>query len=127
MLSRRGHDLVRSFYMERLPYIDEHAISVAASRAETWPAVLRTICRDPHDPARPARSALDEARPPERLALKGRHPFATYRWVFELDAEAPQRTCVRAATWARFPGLHGKMYRALVIGTGAHRVVVGER
>jgi hypothetical protein len=111
--------------MERLPYIDEHAISVATSRAETWPAVLRTICRDPHDPSTvPPGFVLDETRPPERLALKGRHLFATYRWVFELDAEAPQRTCVRAATWAHFPGLHGKMYRALVIGTGAHRVVV---
>jgi Protein of unknown function (DUF2867) len=111
--------------MERLPYIDEHAISVAASRAETWPAVLRTICRDPRDPSTvPPGFVLAEARPPERFALKGRHLFASYRWVFELDAEAPQRTCVRAATWAHFPGLHGKMYRALVIGTGAHRVVV---
>jgi len=111
--------------MERLPYIDEHAISVAASRAETWPAVLRTICRDPHDPSTvPPGFVLDEARPPERLALKGRHLFATYRWVFELDAEAPQRTCVRAATWADFPGLQGKLYRALVIGTGGHRVAV---
>jgi hypothetical protein len=111
--------------MERLPYIDEHAISIAASRAETWPAVLRTICRDPHDPSGvPVGFVLDEARPPERFALKGRHLFATYRWVFELDAEAPQSTCVRSATWAHFPGLHGKIYRALVIGTGAHRVVV---
>ena len=56
--------------------------------------------------------------------LKGRHPFATYQWVFELDDEAPQRTRVRSATWAHFPGLPGKIYRALVIGTGAHRVVV---
>jgi hypothetical protein len=111
--------------MEQLHYIDEHAITVAASRAETWPAVLRTLCRDPQDPsAVPFGFALDEARPPERFALKGRHPFATYQWVFELDDEAPQRTCVRSATWAHFPGLHGKIYRALVIGTGAHCVVV---
>jgi Protein of unknown function (DUF2867) len=111
--------------MERLPYIDEHAISVAASRAETWPAVLRTICRDPRDLSTvPTGFVLDEARPPERLALKGRHLFARYRWVFELDAQAPQRTRVRAATWAHFPGLHGTMYRALVIGSGAHRAVV---
>ena len=111
--------------MERLDYIDEHAISVAASRAETWPAVLRTLCRDPQDPSTvPFGFVLDEARPPERLALEGRHPFATYRWVFELDDEAPQRTCVRSVTWAHFPGLRGKIYRALVIGTGGHRVVV---
>jgi hypothetical protein len=111
--------------MERLPYIDEHAISVAANRAETWSAMLRTICRDPHDPSTvPTGFVLDEARPPERLALKGRHLFARYRWVFELDAEGPQRTRVRSATWADFPGLHGKIYRTLVIGTGGHRVAV---
>jgi hypothetical protein len=68
---------------------------------------------------------LDSAKPHERLALKGRHPFATYRLVFELDEkEAPQRTLVRALTWSEFPGVAGKVYRALVIGTGAHRLVV---
>jgi hypothetical protein len=111
--------------MEQLSYIDEHAISVAANRAEAWSALLRIICHDPHDPSTvPTGFVLDEARPPERLALKGRHLFARYRWVFELDPEGPQRTRVRSATWADFPGLHGKIYRALVIGTGGHRVVV---
>ena len=111
--------------MERLPYIDEHAITVAASRDRTWPAVRRIICRDPHDPMSvPIGFVLDEARPPERFALKGQHLFATYKWVFELDAEGPERTRVRSATWAHFPGLRGKMYRALVIGSGGHRVVV---
>jgi hypothetical protein len=41
-----------------------------------------------------------------------------------LDDEAPRRTRMRAATWADFPGLRGRAYRALVVGTGAHRVVV---
>ncbi|MCV7409750.1 hypothetical protein AWC05_24210 [Mycobacterium florentinum] len=110
--------------MERLPYIDEHAITVDANRAETWSALLRVMCRDPHDPATvPIGFVLDEAREPERLALKGRHLFAVYRWVFELDTDAAGRTRVRATTWAAFPGVHGKIYRALVIGTGAHRVV----
>jgi hypothetical protein len=111
--------------MERLPYIDEHAITVEANREDTWSALLRVMCRDPHDPSTvPAGFVLDDARPPMRFALKGRHPFAIYRWVFELDAEAPQRTRVRAATWANFPGLLGRVYRALVIGTGGHRVAV---
>jgi Protein of unknown function (DUF2867) len=111
--------------MERLPYIDEHAITIAADRAETWSALLRVMRYDPEVPSTiPAGFALEESRPPERLALKGRHPFAVYRWVFELDAEAPQRTRIRSATWADFPGLHGKIYRALVIGSGGHRVVV---
>jgi hypothetical protein len=115
--------------MERLPYIDEHAITLDANRAETWSALLRVICRDPHDlHTVPTGFVLDEARYPVRLALKGRHPFAIYRWVFELDplddTEHAARTRVRSATWAHFPGVHGKIYRALVIGTGGHRAVV---
>ncbi|OBH70572.1 hypothetical protein A5682_09665 [Mycobacterium mantenii] len=111
--------------MERLPYIDEHAITIDATRDDTWSALLRVMCRDPHDPSSvPFGFVLDEARPPERFALKGRHPFAVYRWVFELDALGSARTRLRAATWADFPGLHGRAYRALVIGTGGHRVVV---
>jgi hypothetical protein len=110
--------------MERLPYIDEHAISVDAAAAETWSALLRVMCRDPADPATvPFGFKLEEATRPQRLSLKGRHLFARYRLAFEL---APDHgyTRVRALTWAAFPGLHGKAYRALVIGSGAHRVVV---
>lgn len=112
--------------MERLPYIDEHAITIDANREDTWAALLGVMCRDPHDPSTvPFGFVLDEARPPVRFALKGRHWFAVYRWVFELDAlDGPARTRLRAATWADFPGIHGKAYRALVIGTRGHRVVV---
>jgi Protein of unknown function (DUF2867) len=111
--------------MERLPYIDEHAITVAANRAETWSALLRVMCLDPRDPSTvPIGFALDEARAPERFALKGRHPFAVYRWVFELEDGPAGGTRLRALTWADFPGVHGKIYRALVIGTGGHRVAV---
>jgi hypothetical protein len=111
--------------MERLPYIDEHAITVDAGRADTWSALLRVMCRDPGDPATvPIGFVLDEARPPARFALKGPQPFAVYRWVFELADEPAGRTRVRSATWAAFPGLHGTVYRAFVIGTGGHRVAV---
>ena len=82
-------------------------------------AATRTIPR----PSRPVSSWTKPDRQNDSRS-KVDHLFATYRWVFELDAEAPQRTCIRSATWAHFPGLHGKIYRALVIGTGAHRVVV---
>ncbi|UVO13688.1 hypothetical protein NM962_06235 [Mycobacterium sp. SVM_VP21] len=111
--------------MERLPYIDEHAITIDATAAETWSALLAVMCRDPADPTTvPFGFALDEASQPRRFVLKGRHPFAVYRWVFELDDLGPRRTRVRSQTWAAFPGLHGKVYRALVIGSGGHRVVV---
>jgi hypothetical protein len=112
--------------MEQLPYIDKHDISIGADRAETWSALLRVMCRDPNDPStvRTDFFALDDAAPPKRLALKGRHPFSVYQLVFELADEGPQRTRLRALTWAAFPGLSGKAYRALVIGTGGHRLAV---
>ncbi|HZQ33128.1 MAG TPA: hypothetical protein VFB19_15505 [Mycobacterium sp.] len=111
--------------MEQLPYIDEHAITVPANRAQTWSALLKVMCRNPNDPSTvPFGFVLDETAAPEKFALKGRHPFAIYRWVFELDDDGPQRTRVRALTWAAFPGLKGTLYRALVIGTGGHRVAV---
>lgn len=112
--------------MERLPYIDEHAITIDANREDTWAALLRVLCGDPHDASTvPFGFVLDEARPPARFALKGRHWFAVYRWVFELDAlDGSARTRLRATTWADFPGIRGKAYRALVIGTGGHRIVV---
>nr|WP_244897609.1 DUF2867 domain-containing protein [Mycobacterium alsense] len=96
-----------------------------ASREDTWSALLRVMCRNPADPSTvPIGFVLDEARAPELFALKGRHPFAVYRWVFELDALPRGGTRLRAATRAAFPGIHGTLYRALVIGTGGHRVVV---
>jgi hypothetical protein len=109
--------------MERLPYIDEHAISVPAAAADTWSAVLRRMCRNPDDPTPPVGFRIEEATAPERLALKGRHLFAVYRLVFELDSER-EGVRLRALTFADFPGPHGRVYRALVIGTGVHRIVV---
>jgi hypothetical protein len=111
--------------MKRLPYIDQHAITVAADRATAWTALLRVMCRNPDDPSTvPPGFVLDRAKPHEEYALNGRHPFAVYRLVFELDEEGSQRTRVRALTWAEFPGIRGKIYRTLVITSGAHRIVV---
>ena len=44
--------------------------------------------------------------------------------IFELDDQGSTTTRVRATTLAEFPGIAGRIYRALVIGTGGHRVVV---
>jgi hypothetical protein len=110
--------------MKRLPYIDEHAISISADRAAAWHGLLQVMCRDPRDPATvPMGFVLGEAVPGERLALKGRHPFSIYQLVFEL-AGLGEETQVRAITRAAFPGMHGRIYRALVIGTGGHKIVV---
>ena len=109
--------------MEHLPYIDEHAITIPADRATTWEAVLHTMCSDPDDPSTvPFGFTLDVAEPGERLALKGRHWFAVYKLIFLLS-EAGDGTRVAAQTWAAFPGIQGTIYRALVIGSGGHRIV----
>lgn len=39
-------------------------------------------------------------------------------------AQVCERTRVRSQTWAAFPGIHGKIYRALVISSGGHAVAV---
>jgi hypothetical protein len=110
--------------MERLPYIDEHAITVPTDRTTTWRALLQTMCSNPETPETvPFGFVLDAAEQPVRLALKGRHWFSVYKLVFLLS-EAEGGTRVVAQTWAAFPGVKGRLYRALVIGSGGHRVVV---
>ncbi|MBF6548119.1 hypothetical protein [Nocardia brasiliensis] len=111
--------------MERLSYIDEHARSIDANRDRVWHALLKVVCRDPADPATvPAGFVLDAAEAPSKLALSGQHWFSRYALIFELDEQGTNRTRVRARSLANFPGLHGKIYRALVIGSGGHRLVV---
>jgi hypothetical protein len=111
--------------MERLPYIDEHAITIPADRATTWRAVLRTMCSNPADPETvPFGFILDVAEQPDRFALKGRHWFSIYKLIFLLADDPEGGTRVAAQSWAAFPGAKGKIYRALVIGSGGHRVAV---
>lgn len=101
---------------QRLPFVDEHAVTIAAPPERAWEAVLRTA------PSRGFR--VTEAAPPHRLVLEGRHPFSRYALVFALDDPESGATRLRAQTWAAFPGLKGRVYRALVIGSGAHAVLV---
>ena len=56
------------------------------------------------------------------LALEGRHQYSRYRLTFEIEPEESGAR-VRAVTHAAFPGLRGTLYRALVVGSGGHRVV----
>jgi hypothetical protein len=44
--------------------------------------------------------------------------------IVELEEAGADHTRIRAQTWAAFPGVLGRVYRALVIGTRAHRLVV---
>ena len=110
-----------------LPFIDAHEIVLATDVARAWARLLAVVSRAFLLSGRgfPGR----EEMPPRALVLSGEHPFAVYVLRFDLeevpgDGGAPTRTLVRATTFARFKGRSGAVYRALVIGTGAHAVIV---
>lgn len=64
------------------------------------------------------------AEAPQALVLEGRHRFATYRLSFFVDPLSDGRSRLRARTDAAFPGFQGGVYRALVIGSTGHRIIV---
>ncbi len=132
-----------------LPWIDDHAIELDATPAVVWPALLRTVERMTAGRAAPAYAravgcADTEAGGPrplevgstvpgfhvaeliaERLlVLRGAHHFSEYALVFRLEPLGGVRTRLVAETRAEFPGLKGRAYRALVIGTRMHVLAV---
>lgn len=137
--------------MERLPYIDEHRTRMAGAPADVWDALLSVLRTHVAAPARgPATRLLgltpprlqgdwhgrpqpgdslpgfvvEESAAPRRLALRGEHRFSRYALVFTVDEASPDSCVLSARSWAEFPGVAGRGYRALVIGTGGHRVAV---
>ena len=117
------------------PYVDEHRITIATSRDLVWIALRRYAdsslsSTENHPLARllgtdPASGfAVAYVVPNQQLTLAGRHRFARYKLVFELADAAAGETLLTARTYAAFPGLLGRIYRALVIGTRGHVVAV---
>jgi hypothetical protein len=126
------------------PFVDEHSTRVAAPAAAVWRALgvqlprfagneafARVLAAEPRRVsggaleagATLAGFAVAEAVPGRRLRLVGRHRYARYALLLEL-AERPGGTLLVARTNAAFPGVVGGLYRRLVIGSGAHRVLV---
>jgi hypothetical protein len=122
--------------MPSLPFVDEHAVSVAAGQEETWQAVLdyatalsgaRHLLLSVMLGTVP-RSGFEVVarRRPDEVVLAGRHRFATYRLVFRVSpepicAEDP-RSRISAETYAAFPGWPGRLYRSALLRTGGHRM-----
>jgi hypothetical protein len=133
---------------ERLPHIDGHAVDVAAAPEVVWGSLLRVVegsfgstatarfarllgCTDVevHGP-RPLDAGstfpgfhIEAARRPHELTLAGSHRFSDYALIFKLDEPTPGHTRIHAETRALFPGLKGRIYRALVIGTRSHALL----
>jgi hypothetical protein len=127
--------------MDQLPYIDEHTQRIDASGDAVWAALLQVLRRQMGGSAGfarllgcvPAQGTDDftgqpgdavpgfevvESEMGRRLALRGRHRFSSYSLTFMFDGSD-----LRAQTHAAFPGVLGRLYRAAVIGSGAHRRV----
>jgi uncharacterized protein YndB with AHSA1/START domain len=132
---------------ETLPFIDEHSVRVNAAPEDVWRSLARWVGRRPRRIAsgyvrvvggQPSRAtgrapqpgatmpgfAVAAAEPGSRLLLTGRHRFSDYALEFTLTPEAEGRTRLAALTYARFPGLPGRAYRALVIGSRGHALLV---
>jgi hypothetical protein len=129
--------------VDELPLIDEHARVVAAPSADTWEALRGWTSRTSGGARRIARALgceqivtsgeagtvgstlpgfrVARSDPPAELALEGRHRFSRYRLTFRIDELSGDQSRLRAESRAAFPGLRGRAYRGLVIGTRAHR------
>jgi hypothetical protein len=133
-----------------LPYVDEHSVEVSADAHRVWTSLVGSLDRGASRPVAAAyarlvgcadRSAsgprpfaggstvpgfhVVHAAPERELSLEGRHRFSTYALTFRIEEIDPERCRLTAETRAEFPGLHGRLYRLLVSGSGAH--VVGVR
>jgi hypothetical protein len=133
---------------DSLPYIDEHAVEIAAPPGRTWDSLLAVAgrsfgsdgtsrfarllgCEDLRA-AGPRPLATGSAMPgfhvavaeaPRELALAGRHRFSRYALVFRIEEAGAASSRLRAETRAEFPGLKGAVYKALVIRTRMHVLV----
>ncbi|MGH2747432.1 MAG: hypothetical protein ACRDKB_05860 [Actinomycetota bacterium] len=131
----------------KLPVIDRHCVEVAAGAEDAWRSLVeilptlfagwgkgaftRALGCEERSVTGPSPIAEGSTFPgfrvvdasPPRLVAEGRHRFSSYALIFDVEKNGEgARIC--AETMASFPGVQGGVYRALVIGTGAHVVAV---
>jgi hypothetical protein len=136
------------FPLEKLPPIDEHGVLVHASQPVVWEALLTTVpsglsrklstrfarilgCSETEAVGDPGRIGstmpgfvVARVVEPAVLALEGQHRFSRYGLVFRLEPTKDERTLLRAESRAQFPGILGRIYKLLVIGTRGHVLAV---
>jgi len=132
---------VRQVDLESLPFLDEHREHVDVPADVAWTALVGVLRRrmggfgklarvlgcDPLEGTPGFSGRVGEAlpgfrvvdsEPGRRLALRGQHRFARYALTFLIDGN---ELCARSE--AEFPGIRGRIYRALLMGTRGHQIV----
>ena len=146
--TREADPRIIDFPLEALPRVDEHGVLVLAPVETVWSALVAVIGSSLARPraARLARflrcahtetsGAIDRigstvpgfivARviEPAALALEGEHRYARYGLIWSIEPTKDENALLRAETRADFPGIRGRLYRALVIGTKMHVLAV---
>jgi hypothetical protein len=131
-----------------LSFVDAYRVEVAAGPERVWDATARLLpriggrfgpafarllgCSEVERPALGSHELphaivgfrVERAERPSLIELRGRHRFARYALTFRIEPGASRGSVLIAETDAEFPGAAGRLYRAAVIGTRAHAVLV---
>lgn len=132
-----------------LPLVDTHDVVIDADAERLWSAMLQTleatftgrlaeayaslVGGEPSRASGPrplevgstmTGFGVQAAWPPARLELRGRHRFSEYALTLRVEPVERRKSRLRAETRAAFPGIGGRLYRLVVIGSGGHAMVM---